>query len=44
MISALDLELFRFVETADEAWSVLEAEYGFAQGSPSSFGDLATDI
>jgi uncharacterized protein (TIGR00730 family) len=29
MISALDLQLFRFVETADEAWSVLEAEYGF---------------
>lgn len=29
MISELDLQLFRFVETADEAWSVLEAEYGF---------------
>ena len=29
MISALDLQLFRFVESADEAWSVLEAEYGF---------------
>lgn len=29
MISALDLQLFRFVETAEEAWSVLEAEYGF---------------
>ncbi|MEO5697384.1 MAG: TIGR00730 family Rossman fold protein [Burkholderiaceae bacterium] len=29
MISASDLELFRFVETADEAWSILEAEYSF---------------
>jgi uncharacterized protein (TIGR00730 family) len=29
MISALDLQLFRFVETAEEAWDVLEAEYGF---------------
>ncbi|HZT56758.1 MAG TPA: TIGR00730 family Rossman fold protein [Burkholderiaceae bacterium] len=29
MISALDLQLFRFVETAEEAWGVLEAEYGF---------------
>jgi uncharacterized protein (TIGR00730 family) len=29
MISALDLKLFRFVETAEEAWDVLEAEYGF---------------
>ena len=29
MISAPDLQLFRFVETAEEAWSVLEAEYAF---------------
>ena len=29
MISALDLQLFRFVETAEEAWDLLEAEYGF---------------
>jgi uncharacterized protein (TIGR00730 family) len=29
MISALDLQLFRFVETAEEAWSVLESHYGF---------------
>jgi len=29
MISALDLNLFRFVETAEEAWAVLDAEYGF---------------
>jgi len=29
MISALDLQLFRFVESAEEAWNVLESEYGF---------------
>jgi uncharacterized protein (TIGR00730 family) len=29
MISASDLQLFRFVETAEEAWSALEGEYGF---------------
>ena len=29
MISAEDLNLFRFVETAEEAWAALEAEYGF---------------
>jgi uncharacterized protein (TIGR00730 family) len=29
MISALDLQLFRFVESAEEAWSVLDSEYGF---------------
>jgi uncharacterized protein (TIGR00730 family) len=29
MIGATDLGLFRFVETAEEAWAVLEAEYGF---------------
>ena len=29
MISALDLQLFRFVETAEEAWNLLDAEYGF---------------
>ncbi|HEX3139478.1 MAG TPA: 3-isopropylmalate dehydrogenase, partial [Rhizobacter sp.] len=31
MISAVDLQLFRFVETAEEAWSLLEAEYAFDQ-------------
>ena len=30
MISAPDLALFRFVETAEEAWGILEAEYGFS--------------
>jgi uncharacterized protein (TIGR00730 family) len=29
MISPQDLQLFRFVETAEEAWSALEGEYGF---------------
>jgi uncharacterized protein (TIGR00730 family) len=29
MISAYDLQLFRYVETAEEAWSALESEYGF---------------
>ena len=29
MISAADLNLFRYVETAEEAWEVLAAHYGF---------------
>jgi uncharacterized protein (TIGR00730 family) len=29
MISPHDVNLFRFVETAEEAWALLEAEYGF---------------
>jgi uncharacterized protein (TIGR00730 family) len=29
MISEVDLQLFRFVETAEEAWEALQAEYGF---------------
>jgi uncharacterized protein (TIGR00730 family) len=29
MISPLDLQLFRFVESAEEAWNILEAEYGY---------------
>ena len=41
MISALDLQLFRFVETAEEAWSVLEAEYGFeSREHPPHAADL----
>ena len=43
MISALDLQLFRFVETAEEAWSVLEAEYGFDLPIEHK-GELAADI
>ena len=38
MISEVDLQLFRFVETADEAWAVLEAEYDFEQAAD----DVAT--
>ena len=37
MISALDLQLFRFVETAEEAWGILEAEY--ALGETGQAGD-----
>jgi predicted Rossmann-fold nucleotide-binding protein len=29
MISPGDLKLFRFVETAEEAWEVLATHYGF---------------
>ena len=29
MISAMDKQLFRFVESAEEAWSILDEEYGF---------------
>jgi uncharacterized protein (TIGR00730 family) len=31
MVSAGDLGLFRFVETAEEAWEILAAHYGFDQ-------------
>ena len=34
MISALDLQLFRFVETAEEAWAILDEEYGLANPEP----------
>jgi uncharacterized protein (TIGR00730 family) len=39
MINPLDIELFHFVETAEEAWDVLEAEYGFGLSNvvPSKF-------
>jgi uncharacterized protein (TIGR00730 family) len=43
MISALDLELFRFVETADEAWDILEAHYGFGLRETTT-GDFAADL
>jgi uncharacterized protein (TIGR00730 family) len=42
MISPGDVELFRFVETAEEAWAYLEAEYGFGQrelGGEKRFSD-----
>lgn len=33
MISPEDLDLFRFVETADEAWETLQQVYGLGQGA-----------
>jgi uncharacterized protein (TIGR00730 family) len=43
MIHADDLRLFHFVESADEAWALLEREYGF-DAPPTQTGDLAVDI
>jgi uncharacterized protein (TIGR00730 family) len=43
MISPQDLNLFRFVETAEEAWSILEAEYGFDLPETET-GEFALDI
>ncbi len=43
MISAQDVNLFRFVETAEEAWHVLEAEYGFDLPDTEK-GEFAIDI
>jgi uncharacterized protein (TIGR00730 family) len=43
MISEADLNLFHYVETAEEAWNVLEAEYGFAHCDTEP-GSLAVDI
>jgi uncharacterized protein (TIGR00730 family) len=34
MISEVDLQLFRFVETAEEAWDALADVYGFEPSSP----------
>jgi uncharacterized protein (TIGR00730 family) len=43
MISPGDVELFRFVETPEEAWALLDAEYRFNSAS-DGIGDLAVDI
>ncbi len=43
MIGAGDVNLFNFVETAEEAWSCLEAEYGFDLPETQT-GDFAVDI
>ncbi|MDL2337608.1 MAG: TIGR00730 family Rossman fold protein [Pseudomonadota bacterium] len=43
MISPGDVHLFRYVETAEEAWAALESEYGFDL-PPTQTGDFATDI
>ena len=42
MISPEDLNLFRFVETAEEAWEVLAAHYGF-DAAPTQTGAFAED-
>jgi uncharacterized protein (TIGR00730 family) len=43
MISADDQNLFRYVESAEEAWAVLESHYGFDLPTTQA-GDLAVDI
>ena len=35
VISPQDLELFRFVETAEEAWAVVEEWYGMGEAAPA---------
>jgi uncharacterized protein (TIGR00730 family) len=44
MISSHDLQLFRFVETAAQAWEILEAEYGFGLAEHDNKGHFATDF
>ena len=43
MISPEDVHLFHFVETAEEAWAQLAAEYGYDLPDTTT-GDLAIDI
>jgi uncharacterized protein (TIGR00730 family) len=43
MVGVADLELFRFVESAEEAWEVLAAHYGF-DAPPTQTGEFALDI
>ncbi len=43
MVNAADLELLRFVETAEEAWEVLATHYGF-ETQPTQTGDFAADL
>ncbi len=43
MIGAADLKLFRFVETAEEAWEILAAHYGFDLAA-SGLGEFAEDV
>ena len=43
MISAEDVNLFHFVESAEEAWSHLESEYGFDLPQTQT-GEFAVDI
>jgi predicted Rossmann-fold nucleotide-binding protein len=39
MIAPGDVDLFKFVETAEEAWSALDAEYAFDALPMDGFGD-----
>jgi uncharacterized protein (TIGR00730 family) len=43
MIGAHDVKLFHFVETAEEAWALLAAEYGF-DAPETQTGEFADDI
>jgi uncharacterized protein (TIGR00730 family) len=43
MIGAADLDLFRFVETAEEAWEALSTYYGFDLPETQT-GEFADDI
>ena len=43
MIGPRDVDLFHFVETAEEAWELLAAEYAFAPPE-APIGELAVDI
>jgi len=43
MINAGDVDLFHYVESAEEAWALLEREYGF-DAPATQTGDLAVDI
>ena len=43
MISAADLHLFHYVETAEEAWDILSTHYGFDL-PPTKTGEFADDI
>ena len=43
VIAPDDLDLFRFVETAEEAWATLAAQYGYDLPETTT-GDLALDI
>jgi uncharacterized protein (TIGR00730 family) len=43
MISPGDVNLFHYVESAEEAWALLEREYGF-DAPATQTGDLAVDI
>jgi uncharacterized protein (TIGR00730 family) len=43
MISPGDVDLFHYVESAEEAWALLEREYGF-DAPVTQTGDLAVDI